>query len=106
MTNLKNDGPCFVYGIFDPRSGTVFYVGTSISPERRLPAHRHDPGSAAFKRSHQIIRQGFEPQLIVLAKCQHRNHALYVEHRLMLEFPALLNRARDLYQITGKYSVR
>jgi hypothetical protein len=24
----------------------------------------------------------------------------------MLEFPALLNRARDLYQITGKYSVR
>lgn len=106
MTNLKNDGPCYVYGLFDPRTGTVFYVGTSIRPERRAPAHRLDPASSAYSRSREIIRDGFEPQLVTLAKCENRNRALYVEHQLLMEYPALTNRVRDLYQITGKYCDR
>lgn len=101
MTNLKNEGPCYVYGLLDPRSATVFYIGTSLHPERRLFNHRHEKG-----RCRAIIRDGFDPQLIIFHKCDDRNQALRIEYRLLEEYPALINKQRFFSQITGKHCTR
>lgn len=103
MTNFTNCSPCFLYGLFDPRDESYFYVGVSKDPSKRLPSHRSDPGSAAFERVREIIRDGFQVELHVLRQCKDRNAALYLEYQIVQEFPGLLNRARDLYQATGRY---
>lgn len=99
MTNLTNIGPCFLYGLLDPRSQSIFYIGTSAKPVNRLPSHRSDPSSAAFKRCRDIIDSGFQPELKILHECKDRNAALHLEYQLIKLFPILLNRARDFYQI-------
>jgi predicted GIY-YIG superfamily endonuclease len=103
VTNLSKIGPCYVYGVLDPITGTIFYVGTSINPERRMPQHRSGTDSSTHRRCKQILSAGAEPQLVILHKCNTRNHALYIEHQLLVEYPALINRARDLYQLSGRY---
>jgi len=101
VTNLKNDGPCFVYGLLDPRSGTIFYVGSTLNPRQRLLQHRCENG-----RCREMIIAGVDPKLEILHECADRNHALRIEHSLLTEYPALVNRARYFTQITGKYAGR
>ena len=36
-----------VYGLIDPRSGSVFYIGCSKSARKRFHQHHNDTGSAA-----------------------------------------------------------
>lgn len=84
--------PWFVYGLHDPRSRTIFYVGISAQPTLRLRQHRTDPGSAAYPRYREILAAGEEPQLILFMECKTRDHARHIERRLVEEHQGMANR--------------
>lgn len=97
MTDLTNTRPCYVYGLLDPGTATIFYIGTSFNPENRLTGHRSTrSGSSAGQRCREIIAAGRKPELVILHKCSSQNEALLIEHRLVSESPALANQARYL----------
>lgn len=92
MSNRRNDIPCFLYGLLDPRTATIFYIGISVCPQDRLPQHKSDPASAAHRRYQQIIKAELQPQLVVLWQCRDRDHARQIERLVVGDFPALTNR--------------
>ncbi len=94
---MTDSFPFFVYGLSDPQTGTVFYIGISKDPIRRLPQHRSDRGSSAYQRYQKILSAGLQPQLIIFWQCK-ENRANHIERRLVNEYPALTNRKHNVKQ--------
>lgn len=57
----------YIYGLEDPRSGDMFYVGKSICPKRRLSEHLRDRGNSDKVRYiDEMSQQGVSPSLVIL----------------------------------------
>jgi hypothetical protein len=91
MTSRTHHEPCFLYGLIDPRTATVFYVGISNNPQRRFDQHRTDRASPACDRFNEIEAAGLRPQLKVLWGMCGRQRTRDLETRVIQEFPALTN---------------
>lgn len=65
---MKMDAPLiFIYGLFDPESGMIRYIGKSIRPEERLRNHMQDKSKC--HRSHwlrSLKSKGMKPGMIFL----------------------------------------
>lgn len=62
----------YIYGLIDPRTNALFYIGFTHNPEYRLSIHNQS-GSAGFKKRafiKQMRAEGFKPQMVILQKCQ------------------------------------
>lgn len=91
MTKPKKDGPCFVYGLIDPRTAKIFYVGMTYNPDGRFYAHHHDRGSFAYPRIKELGAAGLQSQLVILFKAADRLSARILERKLIAEYDALTN---------------
>jgi group I intron endonuclease len=62
----------YIYGLEDPITKEVRYVGKSINPDRRLKSHIHE---SRRKNTHKecwingLIKKGLTPGLLILEKC-------------------------------------
>lgn len=90
----KNDSPCFLYGLLDPRTQTIFYVGVSRAPFTRMAHHRCDPASSAFLRVQEIMAAGFKCEVKVLHECVDRIRAYALERKVIAQHPGLVNSYR------------
>lgn len=94
MRNL--DVPTFVYGLRDPRTMTVFYIGiTKWNLKARLGAHRSDYSSAAYHRIAEIEGCNLACEILEIVDCASRTIARSWERYLIRQFPGLLNRDRS-----------
>jgi len=62
----------FIYGLVDPRNGSIRYVGKADDPERRL--FEHSTCKAAGHKRNWIAllkRMGLKPQLVYLCRVHH-----------------------------------
>lgn len=63
----------FIYGLRDPSTGKVRYVGKSDNPDFRFYLHRWDAEHRPSRRLHSWIRslkkKGIEPELFVIEEC-------------------------------------
>lgn len=75
-----------VYGLFDPVSGTVFYVGMTARPRSRIWGHFGSPNSPAWRRCRDLRESGVRPELRILATVSKYHQARYIEWRLLKEF--------------------
>lgn len=91
-TPTYDTGPVFIYGLVDPRTGSIFYVGISIAPESTLARHRNDPASSAYWRCREIIAAGLE--LDVIEQHPTRRAAELRERSFIAVLPHLVNRER------------
>lgn len=70
FANMKDHGlagPFYIYGLVDPDTVEVRYIGKSVKPHDRLRSHINEPPSNCH-RSHWIQalkRQGKEPGLVI-----------------------------------------
>lgn len=81
----------YVYFLLDPRDGTVFYVGVSSNPARRLDQHMAPSGSASFRRCDEILDAGLWPTFVLVAECADRIDALWIEREMIYAYPGLVN---------------
>jgi len=85
----------YVYGLLDPRTERVFYIGiTKWNLPARLAGHRSDPASAAWQRIREIEADDFRCEIEAILDCPTREIARSWERRLIREFPGLINRDR------------
>lgn len=59
----------YIYGLIDPRTHRICYVGKSDDPERRLSAHKHwkqYPPSRKSAWIEELAERGLVPQLVIL----------------------------------------
>ena len=62
--------PAFIYGLRDPRTEEIRYVGKSIRPQERLTNHMNEPPSSCH-RSHwiqELKAMGLRPALVLLER--------------------------------------
>ena len=62
----------FIYGLVDPRTLLIRYIGQTIQGHRRTRAHRRDPANpyqANWIR--QLVSSGLDYQVVVLQRCTH-----------------------------------
>lgn len=78
-----------VYGLIDPRDQSVFYVGLSTDPDKRLSQHKTDPASPAYGVC-QVI--GSNIKYCVFGRFWEKKPAKVLEGRLILAMPQLVNR--------------
>lgn len=78
----NGDKPRFVYGLVDPNSNQIRYVGCSFSPKTRLKAHtstasgttprmleywgKHTP---VYEWIYGLLKEGKRPSLVILEEC-------------------------------------
>lgn len=87
--------PWTVYTLTDPRDGTVFYIGCSRNPRRRIRDHNGDPALAAYRRCCKIRAAGLRCVLTVIARHSTKREAMMQERRLIVEGDGkLVNRER------------
>jgi hypothetical protein len=84
----------YVYALLDPRTETVFYVGTTANMPKRYRDHCTDRCSAAHLRIKEIQKAGAATEIHILHQVANLHRAIAIEYRLIAQFPALLNRKR------------
>lgn len=64
-----------IYGLKDPRTGAIFYVGKTICIEQRLSWHLTTKrgGRARYRWICDLKREGLRPELVVLEQCREDN---------------------------------
>lgn len=65
---VVTDGPFYIYGLIDPRTEEIRYIGKSVRPHERTRNHINEPPSNCH-RSHwlqQLKRASVEPVLVLL----------------------------------------
>lgn len=81
----------YIYGLRDPRGGSIRYVGKTTRPSGRLHEHIRDCISNSYKDRwlRSILRDGVEPAMDILLTCpveeldeQERRHV--AEYRLLV----------------------
>jgi hypothetical protein len=95
-TPTYDSGPVYVYGLVDPMTGAIFYVGISIDPWQRLSGHRGDPASSARNRVREIIAAGLEVEIDILEEHPTRHQTELRERVYLAVLPGLVNRERRL----------
>lgn len=80
-----------VYGLVDPRTAKVFYVGCTSKLKQRITAHHCDPASAAYWRCHDLRAVGLRAECIIFATAETKIAVKVVEARLILSIPDLVN---------------
>ena len=68
--------PVVIYGLVDPRSGDIRYVGKTVKPEQRLYMHVYIAvtgrrGSHKDRWIKELDRLGLRPEMVKLATCEH-----------------------------------
>lgn len=82
-----------LYGLVDPRTNTVFYVGiTKYNLRARFTGHRSDRASAAWGRIREIEEDNQQCHIHLLADFYSRDEAREVERELIRRHPGLCNR--------------
>jgi len=81
-----------LYGLLDAEAGTIFYVGVSSRPSRRIYQHYMNGESGAFRRCTELMISGKDVKMVILASFDDREAAKHVERRLVQEYPGLVNR--------------
>lgn len=87
----SDEGPCYVYGLVDPRTEQIFYVGVSKYPNFRLEQHRSDQLSSAYDLIQDMQDEGWQCGMEILQKFETRRQALDHELRLIRTLPGLVN---------------
>ena len=68
-------GSVFVYGLRDPRDGSIRYVGRTRYPKQRLNSHCGASEyfikrrSAKSKWVRRLRRRGLKPEMVILERC-------------------------------------
>jgi hypothetical protein len=78
----KEQMPFYVYGLVDPRSGEICYIGQTKDVKRRLAKHVNPSGSngATVKVWLKELRAaGLRPEVVVIHTCATRGDALRLE---------------------------
>lgn len=83
--------PIFVYGLYDSRTESIFYIGMTSQPRGRLSAHRNDPLSAAHLLIKDIEDEGWECEMMIINQFNTRREAHEYEFRLIKALPGLWN---------------
>jgi hypothetical protein len=81
-----------IYGLIDPQTRTVFYIGVSRNPKQRLMNHLSDPGSAAWHRCRALRATGLRPTLHIFADCESDIDAKWIDRALAHAHPSMCNR--------------
>jgi len=87
----RHTGPWFIYGLVDPRTDEVFYVGCSVCPEDRLKCHRSDVLSAARPRILDLLGLGLKAGIRVFSEHTEFWRARNAEDTLIATLPGLTN---------------
>jgi len=80
-----------VYGLIDPQTDKVFYVGFAADPKRRKYNHLRDQSSAAFQKCQDILGSGQSVGLRILGEYPTKFEAKWEERELILTTPDLVN---------------
>lgn len=64
----------YIYGLIDPNTGDIMYVGQTKNPRSRLNIHRYDAKKLKSKTTKNLwysalMESGIEPSLKILVKC-------------------------------------
>ncbi len=88
--------PHFVYGLIDPRTGVVFYIGVTTHVKRRMAAHQ-SPASAdtnAHARCMEIRATGARVEHKIYGEYLNSIEGRWAERELILTLPGLVNSVR------------
>lgn len=72
-----NDGTCYIYGLYDPRDGTLQYVGKSVEASARRVSHMHQAKYSRWNSTISLVHrwlielmdQCLEPEMHILEIC-------------------------------------
>ena len=81
-----------VYGLIDPREGSVFYIGVTTNLRNRISGHMTDPASSAYHVCCVIKSEGRSVDYCVFGKFIRKLPAKILEGRLILALPNLVNK--------------
>lgn len=87
----------YIYGLRDPVTGVIRYVGASVNPRNRLSSHlgKDEIGSTKEKREwvQGLLDQNLRPELVILEECDWDEWE-EKERWWISSFDNLVNRAR------------
>lgn len=86
------DKTWMVYGLIDPRSGNVFYVGITTNVASRMRSHMSDRASSAWNVCQVLQSDGLKPSHCVFGRYLDKLPAKILEGRLILSLPGLVNK--------------
>lgn len=69
-SEIANDQPHYIYGLFDPNTGAIRYIGRSTNPEKRFASHRNmsqNDVKTAWVR--ELRKNGQRPELAIIETC-------------------------------------
>lgn len=88
------DRSIFVYGLKDPRTGEIRYIGKSTTGMRR-PLDHTKPSYLAKDDTHkgrwlkQLVSSGLFPEVVILAKCSDKTEVLKLEVECIAKYRAM-----------------
>lgn len=59
----------YIYGLKDPRTGLIHYIGQSLQPRKRLWAHVRTTAWLMESWIKSLIEDGLRPELVILENC-------------------------------------
>lgn len=68
-----------IYGIVDPRSRGIFYIGQTSRLDLRIGQHGHAADTVCGLIIKEILAEELEPQFVVLQSCESERAALMAE---------------------------
>jgi hypothetical protein len=69
VTTLPAMGITFIYGLHDPRTGALRYVGKSVDPQSRYAGHMTQPHSSVRGWIQSLTAAGLRPEMRILERC-------------------------------------
>lgn len=88
---IPHNFPWNVYGLIDPRTRRLFYVGVSYIVKSRVISHNTDPASSAWRTCREIIEAGKKPEYCLFGKFASKRSAIFLESSLITAIPWLTN---------------
>ena len=92
-----------VYGLIDPETKHVFYVGMTVNLPKRIIEHSNNPASGARSMIRKIKSRGLEVQHCIFGMFNDKRLAEFLERELSELLPNLFNehgfkRGRELWK--------
>lgn len=83
----------YVYGIIDPRTHSIIYVGQTSQPLHvRLTAHCRNEASSAYQAIQFMREDGFEPGIVIINHFEELSDALKFEQHMIASLRGLFNK--------------
>lgn len=76
----------YVYGLYEGFSNVPFYVGVTVTPKRRLSAHKAALDGRRRDSLSGCTVKSDECSMRLLAQCDDRGHAETIEHALQAHY--------------------